>query len=132
MPRAREALLAWRDHQIHARERRRMDVKSEWVFCRMDGQRFEAFLSAWDSARKKAGIRDFHFHDLRHTYCSNLIFAGADLKTVKEMIGHKDISMTDRYTHLTQGYRNMAQEKLARYYATAKPRGPDIYAFAAC
>jgi len=61
--------------------------------------------------------------DLRHAYCLNLILAGADLKTVKEMIGHKDISMTDRYTHLTQGYRNAVQEKLAQHYAASNPRG---------
>lgn len=89
----------------------------------MNGSRIESFQSAWENIKKKAKIKDFHFHDPRHTCCSNLILAGADLKTVKEMIGHKDIAMTDRYTHLTQGYRNAVQEKLAQHYATPRPRG---------
>jgi site-specific recombinase XerD len=118
MPRTREALLAWRDHLIHARYRRRMGkVKMDLVFCHLDGSPIDGFKKAWEATKKKANIEDFHFHDMRHTFCSNLILAGADLKTVKEMIGHRDISMTDRYTHLTQGYQSMIQEKLAEHYA---------------
>jgi len=116
MPRTREALLTWRNHLLHARKRRRMDVISDRVFCHLDGSPIKGFQSAWEATKEKAKIKDFHFHDLRHTYCSNLILAGADLKTVKDMIGHRDISMTDRYTHLTQDYRNAVQEKLAQHY----------------
>jgi site-specific recombinase XerD len=121
MPRTRAALLAWRDHVKHARRRRGIKVKSDRVFSHIeDGSPIESFQTSWETTKKKAKIKDFHFHDLRHTYCSNLILAGADLKTVKEMIGHKDISMTDRYTHLTEGYRNAVQERLAQHYAAAK------------
>ncbi|MGO9145271.1 MAG: site-specific integrase, partial [Desulfomonilia bacterium] len=119
MPRSREALLAWRGHLQHARYRRRMEVKSDWVFCHLDGSPIDSFQSAWETTKERAKVENFHFHDLRHTFCSNLILSGADLKTVKDMIGHKDISMTDRYTHLTQGYRRMVQEKLAQHYNAA-------------
>jgi site-specific recombinase XerD len=60
---------------------------------------------------------DLHFHDLRHTFCSNLIISGADLKEVKEMIGHSDIAMTDRYSHLTSELKLHRQKKLVEYYA---------------
>lgn len=68
---------------------------------------------------KRAKIKDFHFHDLRHTLCSNLILAGAGLKGAKEMIGHADISMTDRYSHLTIQHKHLVQQKLAEHYVHA-------------
>jgi site-specific recombinase XerD len=46
--------------------------------------------------------------------------SGADLKDVKEMIGHADLSMTDRYTHLTNLRKLARQEDLARFYALAE------------
>jgi site-specific recombinase XerD len=42
-------------------------------------------------ALKVAGVSGFHFHDLRHTFCSNLLMAGGDLKDAKEMIGLSDL-----------------------------------------
>jgi site-specific recombinase XerD len=66
---------------------------------------------------KIAGMDDFHYHDLRHTFCSNLILSGSDLKEVKDMIGHKDLSTTDRYSHLTAVHKKQNQERLAEHYA---------------
>ena len=60
---------------------------------------------------------DLHFHDLRHIFCSNLIISGANLKEVKEMIGHSDIVMKDRYSHLTSEHKLHRQKRLAEYYA---------------
>ena len=74
------------------------------------------FDSAWKQVCKIAKLTDFHYHDLRHTYCSNLLLAGANIKDVKEMIGHADISMTDRYSHLTLNHHKAIQEKLAKHY----------------
>ncbi|MFH0844353.1 MAG: tyrosine-type recombinase/integrase [Pseudomonadota bacterium] len=60
----------------------------------------------------------FPVSDLRHTFCSNLLLSGSDLKDVKEMIGHRDLSMTDRYSHLTISRKLSRQEELARFYAS--------------
>ncbi len=78
------------------------------------------FNKSWWAARREAGIKDFHFHDLRHTFCSNLIISGSDLKDAKEMIGHSDISMTDRYSHLTALHKRSRQERLAEHYENHK------------
>jgi site-specific recombinase XerD len=42
--------------------------------------------------------------------------SGADLKDVKEMIGHSDLTMTDRYSHLTVNHKLIRQQKLAEHY----------------
>lgn len=70
-----------------------------------------------------AGFDKLHFHDLRHTFCSNLMLAGADIKDVKNMIGHRDLKMTDRYTHLMSARKTLLQEKLADHFEGAFPVG---------
>jgi integrase len=54
---------------------------------------------AFDKAIDKAGLQDFHFHDLRHTFATRLVQNGVDLYKVKELLGHKTITMTMRYAH---------------------------------
>lgn len=49
---------------------------------------------------KQAGILDAHFHTLRHTFATNCISAGADVKSVSEILGHSDVRITlNRYVH---------------------------------
>lgn len=117
MPRTKQATLRWRNHLEWKRKRERVtSIKSDHVFCRIDGTPLKSFNKAWWAALEEAGIKDFHFHDLRHTFASNLLLSGASLKDVKEMIGHKDISMTDRYSHLTLTHMLQKQVKLAEHY----------------
>ncbi len=121
MPRTREALLKWRDHLQWMRRRKRVQDKGPgYVFSKLDGRRLDGFSGSWRKARTSAGFPKLHFHDLRHTFCSNLILSGSDLKDVKEMIGHADLSMTDRYAHLTNMRKLARQEDLARFYANSE------------
>ena len=54
---------------------------------------------AFDKVTAKTGLEDFRFHDLRHTFATRLVQNGVDLYKVKELLGHKTISMTMRYAH---------------------------------
>ena len=118
MPRTRQALLEWKAHLEYMRKKNRIDVEDKrWVFCRLNGTPIKRFDSAWRNICKIAKIENFHYHDLRHTFCSNLILSGGDLKDAKEMIGHSDIAMTDRYAHLPIAHKRKLQTGLAEHYS---------------
>lgn len=55
---------------------------------------------AWNTACRRAGIEDFRFHDLRHTWASWLIQSGVPLSVLQEMGGWESIEMVRRYAHL--------------------------------
>jgi integrase len=60
--------------------------------------------SAWEKALESAEIRDFRFHDLRHTFASYLAMNKATLTELRILLGHKSPSMTARYSHLSESY----------------------------
>ncbi len=118
MPRTKQALLEWKEHQAWMRHRKKIEHNGEGlVFCHLNGQPVKHFSKAFNEACKIAGIENFHFHDLRHCFGSNLLLSGATLKDVKEMIGHSDIKMTDRYSHLSIEHKLFRQEQLAKHYS---------------
>jgi integrase len=86
----------------------------ERVFCSRQGTPYRSFRTAFERAVRLAGVADFTFHDLRHTFASRLVMAGVDLPTVKELLGHKDISMTMRYAHLSNTHKQAAVKKLEK------------------
>lgn len=67
----------------------------------------------FEQALKMAKIADFHIHDLRHTYASILVNAGVPLYNVKELLGHKDITVTQRYSHLADASLRASTAKVA-------------------
>lgn len=70
---------------------------------------------AWKVAKKKAGIENFRFHDLRHTVASRLVNAGVPLPTVQKVMTHSDITTTMKYVHTPDEEMFKAIEVLNSY-----------------
>ncbi len=101
--------------------------RTTYVFCDSDGTRITSIKGAYSSAVKRAGISDFTFHDLRHTFASHLAMSGVDLLTIKELLGHKSINMTLRYAHLSPNHKRKAIASLKYldgHFLDTKPIGP--------
>ena len=92
------------------------------VFSNGDGESLGDWRHAFEGAVRRSGIEDFHFHDLRHTFASNLVMAGVDLMTVKELMGHKDLTMTLRYAHLAPDHKARAINILDRVMSLNSPQ----------
>jgi len=64
----------------------------------------------WASVLKEAKVKNYRWHDNRHSFCSKLVQAGKSLKVVQELAGHRDIKMTARYAHLDHRSKREALE----------------------
>ncbi|MDA2920745.1 site-specific integrase [Desulfobacterota bacterium AH_259_B03_O07] len=85
---------------------------NEYVFAYKNGEPVRSVKTAFYSALRRSKIDKCRFHDLRHTFATRLVMAGVDIVTVKELLGHKDISMTMRYSHPTPQHKQHAVEKI--------------------
>ena len=85
---------------------------SQYIFCDKDGKPYGDIKKSFFTAINNSGIVDFHFHDLRHTFASQLVMSGVDLNTVRELLGHKSLEMTLRYSHLSPDHKKRAVDVL--------------------
>jgi len=85
-------------------------LRGEFVFCNDDGSMLtknQCRRPLYDACTK-AGLRKIGWHVLRHTFASHLVMRGAPIKVVQELLGHRDITTTMRYAHLSSESRRDA------------------------
>ena len=87
------------------------------------GRAIKTWKTAWKGAKRRAGITDFRWHDLRHTVGSRMVACGEDISVVQEVFGHSDISTTRRYVHHKQDAKRRALEALASQDITKAETG---------
>ena len=77
------------------------NIKNDLVFTNSVGKKIDNdnLRRVFEKALEKADIRNFHFHDLRHTFATRLAQRGIDIYKISKLLGHKDIRMTQRYAH---------------------------------
>ena len=80
--------------QVLTRQRQRNDTPSHFPVTP------NGFRLAWDRLRRRAGLSDLHFHDLRHEAISRFFELGLNIPEVAVISGHKDPRMLFQYTHL--------------------------------
>jgi excisionase family DNA binding protein len=92
-----------------------LNGKSEHVFPNpKTGRPFTEAKKSFKGACKRAAIDGLRFHDLRHTFATRLIESGTDLITVRDLLGHHSVKVTQRYTHSNQDLKKAAVELLAK------------------
>ena len=96
------------------RELRNQSGAEDRVFIGEHGKPLKKPRHWWDKVLAEAGIEDFHWHDLRHTFASRLVMAGVDLRTVAQLLGHRTLQMVMRYSHLSQSHELAAVERLCK------------------
>lgn len=100
-------------------ERNQIDTEHSYIFVSEQPKQLGkqlTYAAAYDKLKKvqeEIGI-DFNFHDLRHTFCSNLIQSGMDASVARIIMGHEHISTTQKYTHLSDPY---IEDSLSRYWS---------------
>ena len=85
--------------------RRIKHLRGKLVFCRVDGKPltlWQLHERLWGACRR-AGLREIRWHDLRHSFASQLVSAGVPLRQVQDWLGHSTMQMTMRYSHLAPG-----------------------------
>ncbi len=83
-------------------------LRVPYVFYNNKQKPYKNVTEGFQSALKKSGIKNFRFHDLRHTFASILVMAGVDISSVSELLGHTSIKMTQRYAHLSPAHLRKA------------------------
>jgi integrase len=69
---------------------------------------------AWRECLGRAGIPDFRWHDLRHTWATRLAMSGASLSELQELGGWESPEMVRRYAHFSGGHLAEVQERASR------------------
>lgn len=106
--------------------KRHRHLRGLWIWSQPNGERLnkDDFRDALKRVRKHAGLRNFGWHTLRHTFASHLVMRGVALKAVQELLGHASITTTMRYAHVSPDVGERAVDALLAP-APGESRQPD-------
>jgi integrase len=85
-------------------------------YGKIPGKPLSEVKTAWSAILKRAAIKDFRLHDLRHSFASFSLSKGVDLYTVSKLLGHRNIATTTRYAHLELEQLKKATERTAEVF----------------
>jgi integrase/recombinase XerD len=90
-------------------------ISKQRIFLSRTGQPITRVV-VWQVVKrhaKRAGLKDVHPHTLRHSFATQMLAGGADLRVVQELLGHSNIKTTQVYTHVD---RSRLKEVVARFH----------------
>ncbi len=110
--------------------------RSPYLFCKPDGKHIGNPKKAFIGACRRAGIQDFRFHDLRHTFASWWVQGGGDLYRLSRILGHTTLQMSARYSHLRTDdlhdeLERVAQKRSQERQTKAPKSSPEVEATSA-
>jgi integrase len=89
---------------------------NDQVFVREGASEVWLFDRAWYAALRAAKVKDFRFHDLRHSCASYLAMSGATTAEIAAVLGHRTLQMVKRYAHLSDQHTGQVIERMTRKY----------------
>ena len=126
-PQLEAALLVWR-RALRRRWLKKGEPMPSWVFPSLEGTALEErnVRTAFTRVLEKAKLRQIRIHDLRHTYATLLLQAGAPITYVSQQLGHRDASITLRvYAHWLPDRRAGKPIGSIRLHPSASPAHPE-------
>jgi integrase len=92
------------------------ETADDYLFTNRDGRPLGDFKESWWAALKTAGIEDFHFHDLRHSFATDMLADGTAIETIQKALGHTQTKTTGIYAHVLNKNLQAALEGVGNQY----------------
>ena len=101
--------------------------RSDYVFTQANGQPYKSMGKPFAKACENAGLSGtgISLHTLRHTFASNLVMAGVDLVTIQQYGGWSDLSLVQRYSHLSPNHKAKSIERIVETFHNASHNSPN-------
>jgi len=100
---------------------RKLNKDEEYVFLSKQKKPLRSIRTPFENALKKSELKDFRFHDLRHTFASHYVMNGGNLISLKEILGHSTLKVVERYSHLASAYKSKMINNLNGIFKICHP-----------